>query len=139
MSVQIGPGPANLVAHDDIKSFLAGEAIAAGQLVSLDGSASGEARGYTVVLANSGAAATTYVVGIAKAAIASGSWGQVYVGGYVPVVKTDNGVAAGDFLVAHTVDGECDTMADGEEEQVFGMALETDTGDEAACLLFRRI
>lgn len=41
-------------------------------------------------------------------------------------VKTDDGVSAGNRLVAHTADGTSDTMADGEEEQTFGVALADD-------------
>ena len=45
----------------------------------------------------------------------------------IALVIGDGSVAAGDFVVAHTVDGEADTMADGEEEQVFGVALDADS------------
>lgn len=73
---------------------------------------------------------TTNVVGVGIGAIAAGSYGWIQVSGYHDAVKTDAGVAAGDFLVGHSVDGEADTMADGEEEQVFGQALAADTTTE---------
>ena len=44
-------------------------------------------------------------------------------------LRTDGGVAAGDYIVAHTVDDEADTMADGEEEQVFAMSSAADGAD----------
>lgn len=77
-----------------------------------------------------GSGITTHVVGVGIAAIAAGSYGWVQVSGYHDKVKTDGGVAAADFLVGHSVDGEADTMADGEEEQVFGQALAADTATE---------
>jgi len=73
---------------------------------------------------------TGRVVGVGIAAIAAGSYGWVQVSGIHPAVKTDAGVSAGDALIGHTVDGEADTMADGEEEFVFGFALAADTGTE---------
>lgn len=73
---------------------------------------------------------TTNVVGVGISAIAAGSYGWIQVSGYHDAVKTDAGVGAGEFLVGHSVDGEADTMADGEEEQVFGQALAADTGTE---------
>jgi len=77
-----------------------------------------------------GSGITTHVVGVGIVAIAAGSYGWVQVSGYHDAVKTDAGVAAADFLVGHSVDGEADTMADGEEEQVFGQALAADTTTE---------
>jgi hypothetical protein len=73
---------------------------------------------------------TTNVVGVGIVAIAAGSYGWIQVSGYHDAVKTDGAVAAADFLVGHSVNGEADTMADGEEEQVFGQALAADTGTE---------
>ena len=141
---RIGQGPGNLVPDSDTKEFLAGEAIAIGELVALSTAATGTARGYTVVLADSGAAATTIVVGVASAAVADGDWGTFYTGGYVPMVKTDGSVSLGDWLVAHTVDGEVSTMADGEEEQVIGMATAADgdgtlDADQACIIFFKRV
>ena len=73
---------------------------------------------------------TTNVVGVGISAIAAGSYGWVQISGYHDKVKTDGAVAAADFLVGHSVNGEADTMADGEEEQVFGIALAADTATE---------
>lgn len=69
------------------------------------------------------------VVGVAQSAISTGNYGWVLVSG-VGEVRTDGSVSAADFLVLHSADHEADTMADGEEEQVFGFALEADTGTE---------
>ena len=47
----------------------------------------------------------------------------------VATVFTDGDVVAGDAVVADSAaDGRADTMADGEEEQVFGFALAADSG-----------
>ena len=87
-----------------------------------------------------GSGLTTNVVGVGISAIAAGSYGWVQVSGYHDKVKTDAGVAAADFLVGHSVDGEADTMADGEEEQVFGQALTADTVTEPhSCAAVLRI
>jgi len=88
----------------------------------------------------SGSGLTTNVVGVGISAIAAGSYGWVQVSGYHDKVKTDAGVSAADFLVGHSVDGEADTMADGEEEQVFGQALTADTATEPhSCAAVLRI
>jgi hypothetical protein len=76
-----------------------------------------------------GGAGTDKVVGVAQSAIDTGNYGWVLVSG-IGEVRTDNGVAAADYLVGHTVDHEADTMADGEEEQVFAFALEADSGTD---------
>ena len=63
-------------------------------------------------------------------------YGWFQVGGFCPMVRTDTDVAAGEALVGHTVDGEADTMADGEEELVFGFAMADDTtiNSQDACV-----
>lgn len=73
-----------------------------------------------------------HVAGVAVGTIADASYGYIMVSGRHDAVKTDGGVAEGDYLVPHTADGQADTMADGEEEQVFGFALETDDGTTSA-------
>jgi hypothetical protein len=77
---------------------------------------------------NLGAAAASKVVGVAQSAISTGNYGWVLVSG-IGEVRTDNGVAEADFLVGHG-DHEADTMADGEEEQVFAQAIEADSATE---------
>lgn len=81
-----------------------------------------------------GISAATITWGIACRAMTEDYYGYIQVTGKA-VVQTDGGVAAGEYLVAHTVDGECDTMADGEEEQVFGIALADDVGDQGIAWL----
>ena len=49
-------------------------------------------------------------------------------------VYSDGSVAAGEAVVADSgTNGLADTMADGEEEQVFGWALEADSGSPVTC------
>lgn len=74
--------------------------------------------------------ATGRAVGVFQNSVTAGNYGWILVNGYGEV-RTDGGVAAGDYLVPHSADHEADTMADGEEEQVFAMALEADTTTEA--------
>lgn len=69
----------------------------------------------------------TQVACVAQSVITDEYWGWFQVGGVHPAVYTDGGVADGDILVGHTVDGQADTFADGEEEQMFAVALATDT------------
>ena len=61
-------------------------------------------------------------------------YGFIQVNG-VATVQTDGSVSEGDYVVSHTVDGECSTMADGEEEQVIGIALADDSGDQGTISL----
>ncbi len=75
-----------------------------------------------------GSGVSSKVAGVGIGAIAAGSYGWVQVSGYHDAVLTDGGVAANDALVGHTVDGEADTMAAGEEHLVFGFAMATDSG-----------
>ena len=57
----------------------------------------------------------------------------IQVAGVVDVFAPGD-VAAGQALVADdTTNGIVDTMADGEEEQVFGWALEDDSGSPVTC------
>ena len=67
------------------------------------------------------------VCGVACGTVAADSYGWIQVSGIHNAVKTDGGVVAGDGLIGHTVDGQSDTMAAGEEHLVFGYALSDDT------------
>lgn len=84
---------------------------------------------YTASGDRSGGSAVSIIkaVGVAVGAIGVGEYGWVMKQGTHLGVYTDGGVSANDPLVPHTVDGEADTMADGEEEQVFGWALADDS------------
>lgn len=74
-----------------------------------------------------------HVAGVAVGTIADASYGYIMVSGRHDAVKTDGGVAAGDYLTAHTsADGQADTATTTNEEQVFGFALETDDGTTSA-------
>lgn len=65
--------------------------------------------------------------GVCLRAMTQNHYGFVQVSGWglVPLL-TDGGVVAGDALVLHTVDGQVDTMADTEENEVFAWALADD-------------
>lgn len=69
----------------------------------------------------------------------TGSYGYVMIEGIHPV-KSDDGISQGHRLVSDAVDGGADTMADGEEEQVWGVALadDNDTTDRVLARVFAR-
>ncbi len=76
---------------------------------------------------------TGMVAGVGISAIAAGSYGWIQVDGIHPAVKTDAGVAAGEGLIGHTVNGEADTVdttTAAEIPLVFGFALTADTTTE---------
>jgi hypothetical protein len=69
--------------------------------------------------------------GVAQAAIPTTKYGWLQTSGDgVQALTTDAGVAQGDYLVVNggtSPDGTVDTMADGEEECVFAVALAADS------------
>jgi len=69
----------------------------------------------------------TAPAGLCLRAVTEDNYGFVQVAGWniVPVL-TDGGVAAGDCLVCHTVDGQADTMGAGEEHKMWGVATAAD-------------
>jgi hypothetical protein len=79
-----------------------------------------------------GSGLSAKVVGVAITAvdISDKAYGWIQIAGVVST-SGDGGVSAGDAVVGHATDGEADTMADGEEELVFGFALAADTGSPA--------
>jgi len=68
----------------------------------------------------------TRAVGVALGVMTENYYGFMQVSGINADVQTDTGVAAGEALVAHTVDGQCDTMAAGEEHLVFADSMAAD-------------
>lgn len=80
------------------------------------------------------------VVGISVSLvdISDKAYGFMQTSGVISV-RGDGSVAAGDYVIGHSVNGEADTMAAGEEHLVFGVALEADSGanDLFACYLNR--
>lgn len=78
----------------------------------------------------------TLPMGVAISAITENSYGWIQVGGQAAVTITDGDVSSNDFIVNDTgVDGGCDTMADGEEEQVFGFVIADDATNAATVQL----
>lgn len=79
-----------------------------------------------------GSAIGIQTAGIALAAMTQNNYGFILVEGYYATVLGDGSVAVGESVVLDTgVDGGADTMAAGEEDEVFGMALAADTGTPA--------
>lgn len=72
----------------------------------------------------------TAPAGIVLDVMTQNYFGFIQVSGNALVIG-DGSVAAGEAVVSHSVDGEADTMAAGEEHQVFGVALDADgTGND---------
>lgn len=126
MSYNVGTGEGNPNPQTYYETVKAGVAISKGQLVTISHSA---ADGYTVVLANSGAVATGKVFGVAKEAIASGSFGEVIVKGFCDYMVTDGGVTSGQALLsggtAGAAHGAAITTAN---SYIFGQAMAADSG-----------
>lgn len=76
--------------------------------------------------AGGSAVGSTQAVGVATRVHTENHYGFMQVSGVNADVQTDTGVSAGESLVAHTVDGQSDTMAAGEEHLVFATALADD-------------
>jgi hypothetical protein len=57
--------------------------------------------------------------------ISAKQYGFIQTSGVATVIG-DGSVAAGEAVIGHSVNGQADTMADGEEELVFGFALAAD-------------
>lgn len=64
---------------------------------------------------------------VAAVDISAAPYGWIQRSGIIDA-RCDGSVAAGEYLIGHTVNGECDTMAAGEEHLVVGIALEADSG-----------
>lgn len=127
-SSHIGPKYWVFVFNDEASTDFA-----EGDLVSIDTSDYAPYHGI-----QSAAAATVAgaILGVAGHAIAAGSYGWIVKQG-VTECKGDGSVSQGDAIVSHT-SGQVDTMADGEEEAVIGVALEDDgsAGDLFTCKVF---
>ena len=83
--------------------------------------------------AGGSAVSDLFPAGICMDVMTQNYYGFIQTSGDAEVV-CDGSVAAGEYVVADgagNTDGTADTMADGEEEQVFGIALEADSGTPA--------
>ena len=131
----VGQGPGNLAPDQEIKQFLAGEAIAIGQVLTI---IDADTTGYTVGLADSDDT-NDLVIGVAAAAIASGAWGPVIVSGWIPYLVTDGNVTAGCGLCLTATAGSAGIATIGTHD-IFGQALEMDSGTVCTkALMFKRL
>ena len=126
-ATHIGPKYWVFVFNDDVSAF------AQGDLISID---TGDYAPYEGLISAAAATVAGAILGVAGHAIAAGSYGWVVKQG-VTECKGDGSVAQGDAIVSHT-SGQVDTMADGEEEAVIGVALEADgsVGELFTCKVF---
>jgi hypothetical protein len=72
-------------------------------------------------------------LGTVDISVAPYAWVQIPETGTFGTVRSDGFVAAGEAIIGHTVDGEADTMAAGEENLVFAYALADDAGSPVTC------
>ena len=120
-TAQNGLGVLRFEGNKVYRYVLAGDAITLRAIVSFEANGTAGTDDWSVV---KGSATVTAPAGVAIGAIASGSYGWIQVGGIVSCIG-DGSVAALEPVVSGG-DGTIDTMADGEEEQVMGFALEAD-------------
>lgn len=83
------------------------------------------------------AISATITYGIAVGTVTDAYYGWMLVSGFHSAIKTEGNVAAGNFLVMHSVDKQCIAMSDGEEEQVFGFALADDSSAGTVAAMVR--
>lgn len=117
-----------------VNTYLANEAITAGEWVDLDLAQTGEKRATTVVQGNG----TAHCIGVALETVTSGELIRVCVEGYVEGALTDGGVASGEALMPAAA-GACDTYAAASVLPIIGVALEADTGTACDVYVFRNI
>jgi hypothetical protein len=126
-----GQGPLSLTPDSKTKMFLATVAFTKGQIATITTAAG--AASYSVVLADDDTA-LRHVCGVAKGAIAAGTWGEFYVAGYCPAVLSGGSVAAGDFIIASSTAGTAVSATIGTNDgYIFGVALMADTGSPVFC------
>jgi hypothetical protein len=101
-----------------------------GDLISID---TGDYAPYHGIVSAAAATVAGALLGVAGGGVTAGYYGWVIKSG-VCECKGDGSVGQGEAIVSHT-SGQVDTMADGEEEGVFGVALEDDgsAGDKFTC------
>lgn len=123
-----------------VQTFLAGAAIAVGDVVAMDTTQSGADRAlYVIEAAGVATVGNPAVLGVAKtAATAAGQEVEVYTQGYCPAASVNGSVVAGSPLI-----GPIGTAGRAEIEvpgtttgRVFGVALEADTANVAAIYIF---
>ena len=130
----IGQGPGNLVPDSEFKLFKCAAAVTKGWAVALSGatavaalSDSSYVDGLCVEGADSAAADTAGVIGVAMQSGAQGDWIKVCVGGFCDYIITDGSVAEGDHLIPTTSDGVVGGTAGGTRDLLgFGVALAAD-------------
>ena len=138
MSLNAGQGPGNLSPDKHYMQFLAAEAIDRGECVCVSNTADD---GYTVVLSDVDAVATSAVIGVAAEDIASGAWGKVQIAGFCDYIITDENVAAGQMLIPDATAGAATGAAISTANSTgFGQALADDaTALLSAAMLWRRM
>lgn len=128
-----GPQLLRYVKFLDAVTYVAGHVCVAASATAW--SVTNDVAGGSALGTASDAAVGQRAVGIALRAMTQNYHGFVVVQGRCAVF-TDDGVSQMHHLVPHNADGTADTMADGEEEQVFGYALADDNDTTHLCNAF---
>lgn len=134
----MGPGNASPNGDKVFKTMKAGEAISKGEILVISGVADD---GYTVILADVDAVATSGVIGVAAEDIASGAWGRVQIAGFCDYMITDENVAAGQMLIPDATAGAATGAAISTANSTgFGQALADDASTLlSAAILWRKL
>lgn len=129
-----------------VNTYIAREAITAGEWVDFNAAASADNTGIREVVQGNG---TALCAGVALETVSSGDLVRVCVGGgvfgtrdstgvLVTGVLTDGGVSIGEALMPAAA-GACDTYAAASVLPIIGVALETDTGTITQVYVFRNV
>lgn len=125
---------ADVSARSQTEDFIAGAAVAYGEWVVLDTSATGSLRAVTVVKAPASAVSKAVMGCVLEAATVAGQWTKVVVKGYHPAAIVNTSVALDDGLFCGgTAAGTAETYSQATATAPpCGIALEADTAGVAA-------
>ena len=120
------------------ETFLAGGAIAAGDVVAFDTSKTGADRALFVVQAGIVATGNGLAVGVALAAAAANEAVRVVVSGYAENVSCAGGVASGAVVnAAGTAAGQVEAAA-ATDTAIFGVTLEAEAGGSVDMIVYKQ-
>ena len=127
-------------ARRQIETYIASEAIAAGNLVALDITKTDDSdKCLHIVKANSNDGITVVAVGFAiDAALAAGDPVQVTVAGLHESANVHANTAAGDRMVASTTAGRAHIYTGAESIPVIAYAIEADTANYAGVIVIKQ-
>lgn len=133
----VGVGAMN---RRQVETFIASEAIAANDLVSLDLSKTGDGdKGIFIVKADSGTATDTCAIGFAlNGATAAGETVDVTVAGIHVSANVDGATAAGSPLCVGATPGRAKVYLNTDVVPIIAIAAETDTANVATVFVIKQ-